>query len=111
MPDLFDQHTRIHHHTVSDQADLIRVKDSGRDKMADKCFSIHHHGMAGVVAPLKADYQTGRLCQNVYNLSLAFVSPLGTDYHYIRHVQLLEKVQITVHGAKIRQFVTVCKKP
>ncbi len=62
--------------------------------MADKWLFIHHDRVACVVAPLKADYQTGRLCKNVNHLSFAFISPLGTNYDDVGHIWLLVKISV-----------------
>ena len=57
--------------------------------MADKLFAGDNHGMAGVVSSLKSHNQIGKFCQKIYNFTFAFVSPLGPDYYYVRHLSFL----------------------
>ena len=52
--------------------------------MKDKLFSAHHQGMAGVVAPLVTHYHPGLFRQQVDDLSLAFIPPLGAHHHDVR---------------------------
>jgi hypothetical protein len=63
--------------------------------MAYKLFAGDHHGMAGVVAPLKSNHQVGMFGQQVNYFTLAFVPPLGSDNYDICHnvISLIRRVQ------------------
>jgi hypothetical protein len=54
--------------------------------MKDKRFSIHYHGVSRIITPLKAYHEPGILCEDVHNLSFAFISPLGANYYDVRHI-------------------------
>ena len=49
--------------------------------MKDELFSLYHEGVASITPPLKADNHIGELSQEIDDLSLAFIPPLGS-YHY-----------------------------
>jgi hypothetical protein len=53
--------------------------------VADKGFAFDHHGVAGVVSALKTGNDRGVFGQDVYNLALALVAPLGTDDNDVCH--------------------------
>ena len=46
--------------------------------------------VAGVVAALKADHHVGPLCEQVGDLSLSLVTPLGADDHGSGHGRIME---------------------
>jgi hypothetical protein len=45
--------------------------------------------MASVISALKTSDDVGLFCQDVYNLTFPFISPLGAYDDNIRHDQLL----------------------
>jgi hypothetical protein len=54
--------------------------------MKNKLLTAHNHGVAGVIAPLKPDNNIGMFCQQINDLALAFITPLGADYDYVSHL-------------------------
>jgi hypothetical protein len=50
----------------------------------NKLFSPHHQGVASVVAALVAHHHLGLFRQEVNNLSLTFITPLGSHDNDIR---------------------------
>ena len=61
------------------------MQDSRWDQVQDKFFIFHHQRVAGVVASLKSDNVIGRLTQEINNLTLALVAPLGSNHNYVCH--------------------------
>ena len=79
-------HLRVDDHAVADQAQLPGIEDPGRDEVELVDVVPAHDRMAGVVAALKADHHVGRLGEQVRDLALPLVAPLGADYYQARHV-------------------------
>ena len=53
--------------------------------MKDIFLALDVHGVACVIAALRADYHVGLFRQNINDLSLAFVAPLGPHQNRIGH--------------------------
>ena len=85
LVDLGAQHHRIHHHAVADRAELARVEDPGRDQVELERLAFTDDRVAGVVAALEADHEVGLLGEQVDDLSLPLVAPLGADDHHSWH--------------------------
>ena len=79
--DLLVQHARVDHHAVADRADLARVEDPRRDQVELEHLVVADDRVAGVVAALEADHEVGLLGEQVGDLPLALVAPLGADDH------------------------------
>ena len=77
--DLLQDHTRIDHHAVADDARDLRVEDSAGQQLELELAVLGDHGVAGVVAALWADHEVGLLGQVVDDLALALVAPLPAD--------------------------------
>jgi hypothetical protein len=82
LGDLFHQRRGREHHTVSDQAQRVVAQDAGRNEMQHGLLALDHQRVAGVVAALKAGHRADALGQQVDDLALAFVAPLGTQDNY-----------------------------
>jgi hypothetical protein len=54
-------------------------------------LSVANDRVAGVVAALKADHEVGLLGEQVGDLSLALVAPLGADYRYPGHDGIMRR--------------------
>ncbi len=63
------------------------MEDAGRDEVQDGLLAAHHQRVAGVVAALEADHHVGVLGEEIDDLSLALVAPLGSDDDHVRHVK------------------------
>src|SRR5581483_3709929 len=85
--ELLDQHARVDHHAVADHAALAGVEDPGRDQVELPLLLAAHDRVAGVVAALETHDGVAVLGEQVGDLALALVAPLGADYDYPRHRQ------------------------
>ena len=82
---LLDQHRRVDHHPIADHARLARVEDPGRDQVELELVAVADDRVAGVVAALEARHDVGLLGEQVGELSLALVAPLGAHDHDSGH--------------------------
>ena len=69
----------MQHHAVADQAQRTFAQDARRDQVQDGLLAIDDQGVAGVVPALEAHDRTDLLGQQVDDLALAFIAPLGTE--------------------------------
>ena len=83
--ELLDQHLRVDDDAVADDAALAGVEDPGRDEVELPLVAVAHDRVAGVVAALEAHDRVGPLGEQVGDLALALVAPLGADDHDSRH--------------------------
>ena len=83
--ELLDQHLGIDDHAVADHAGLARIEDPGRDQVELELVAVADDRVAGVVAALEAHHHLGALGEQVDDLALALVAPLGSDDHDSRH--------------------------
>jgi hypothetical protein len=83
---LAGQDLRVDHDAVADRAQLPRVEDPGRDQVELPRDAVAHDGVPRVVATLEADHQVRPLGEEVDDLALALVAPLGAHDHYASHV-------------------------
>ena len=83
--DFVDQRLRIDHHAVADDGQLAAAHHAGGQQRQLVGDAVDHQCVAGIMAALEADDDIGLLGQPVDDLALAFVAPLGPDYHHIRH--------------------------
>jgi hypothetical protein len=97
--DLPQQHGRVEDDPVADDAGLIRVEDAGRDQVKLELPALAHDRVAGVVAALEAHDHRRPLREQVGDLSLPLVAPLGTDYDHARHERGILTVRSGRRGA------------
>lgn len=83
LTDFLDQRFRRQHDTVADDAGLAWVEDAGRDQVEDGLLAVQHQGMTCVVATLETHDGAGGFGQQVDDLALAFITPLGAEHDYI----------------------------
>ena len=88
LVDLRAQHHRVHHHAVADRAELAGVEDPRRDQVELEGLALTDDRVTGVVAALKADHEVGLLGEQVHDLSLPFVAPLGADDYHSWHGEI-----------------------
>ena len=86
---LGQQHGRIDHHAVTDDRGDVVVEDPARHQLKGEGLPVHDDGVAGVVATLIADDQLHLLGQEIGQLALALITPLGPDDDGCRHASLL----------------------
>ena len=77
--DLVGDDLRIDDHAVADHAELVGVEDPRRDQVELVDLVAADDRVAGVVAALIADHDVGPLGEQVGDLSLPLVAPLGAD--------------------------------
>jgi hypothetical protein len=84
--DFVGQHAWVDDDAVANHAGLARVQDAARDQVELPGLAFAHDRVPGVVAALEADDHVGALGQQVNDLALAFVAPLGANDHDPGHV-------------------------
>ena len=77
--ELVGQDLRVDHDAVADRARLAGVEDPGRDQVELPLHAVADDRVAGVVAALEADHEVRVLGEQVGDLALALVAPLGAD--------------------------------
>jgi len=85
--DLLGQHLGVDDDAVADHARLARVEDPRRDQVELPLDALAHDRVAGVVAALEADDRVRPLGEQVGDLPLALIAPLGADYDDPRHAR------------------------
>jgi probable phosphoglycerate mutase len=90
--DLGHQHGGVDHHPVADHRSDPRVKNAAGHELQGEGFLADDDGVAGVVAALVADHDLHLLGEQIGQLALALVAPLGADDHGTGHARLLRNV-------------------
>ena len=85
--DLLAEHLRVDDDAVADHAQLAGVEDPRRDQVELERLAAADDRVAGVVAALEAHDGVGLLGEQVGDLPLALVAPLGADDDDARHVR------------------------
>ena len=80
---LGDQRIQRQHDTVTDQALHTVTQNPRGNQVQDGLLTVDDQRVAGVVAALKAHNGRRAIRQEVDNLSLALVTPLGPDDNYV----------------------------
>jgi hypothetical protein len=86
LADLLGQHLRVHDHAVADRAQLARIEDPRGNEVKLERLAIADDRVAGVVAALEADDEVGLLGEQVDDLPLPLVAPLGAHDDETRHL-------------------------
>jgi acetyl-CoA acetyltransferase len=81
-----EEYARVDDHAVADDAGLVRVEDARGNDVEDVLLAVDHQGMAGIVAALEADHVVRVPGQQIDDLALALITPLGADHHHTGHV-------------------------
>ncbi len=79
--DLLLQRAWVQHHAVADQAQRIGTQDAGGNQVEHGLLAADHQRVAGVVAALEADDGADILRQQIDDLALAFIAPLGAQHY------------------------------
>ena len=77
--DLVDQDSGLHDHTVADDRRDEGVQDPAGQQLQGKGLAVDHDRVPCVVAALVAHHHLHLLGQQVGQLSLTLVTPLGAD--------------------------------
>src|SRR5262249_47297727 len=83
--DLLEQYLRVEHHPVADRAGQSLVEDPRRDQVEFEDVPVPDDRVPGIVATLKTDHQVGPLGEQVDDLSLSFIAPLGANDYETWH--------------------------
>mgnify|MGYP000511707203 CR=1 FL=1 len=75
--DLLEQRGQVDHHAVPDDRNDVRVQHAARDELQRVPLGAHHHRVTGVVATLITDDMAVLGGEQVDDLGLALVAPLG----------------------------------
>ena len=78
--DLLEQDLRVEDDAVADHADLVGMEDARGDQVELELLAAADDRVAGVVAALEADDHVGLVGEQIGDLPLALVAPLGADY-------------------------------
>jgi hypothetical protein len=82
--DLGEQGLHRHPDAVADQAFHVFAQDARGDQVEHRLLAPDHQRVARVVPPLETHDGGGPLGQQVDDLALSLVPPLGTDDNYVR---------------------------
>ena len=66
---------------VADQAARAIGEHSGRNDVQDGLLAAHHEGVAGIVPALETHHGIGVVGEQIDDLALALVAPLGAENH------------------------------
>ncbi len=79
----FQQSLGRQDNTVADEAIDVLPQNAGRNQVK-RCFlAVNYQGMTGIVPALEADNRCNLVGQQVNNLTLAFITPLGAQHNNI----------------------------
>ncbi len=79
----------VEHDTVTDDANLVLVHDARGDQVEHELLVAHLDGVARIRATLEAHDDIRIERQEINNLRLTFIAPLGADYNTICHISFV----------------------
>ncbi|MNV51040.1 hypothetical protein D3C71_1430770 [compost metagenome] len=77
--DFLAQGGRGNHHAIADQAQRVIAQNAGRNQVQDGLLAVDDQRMARIVATLETDHCTDFFGQQIDDLALAFIAPLGAE--------------------------------
>src|SRR5262249_41050013 len=77
--DLADQDLGVDHHARTHHANAAGVEDAGGDEVQHRLLAVHDQRVAGVVAAVEAHDHVGVGGEEIDDLPLPLVTPLGAD--------------------------------
>src|SRR5579864_4593067 len=77
----FQKRQRIKHHAVADHAAAALPQHAARNQLENEFLAVDDDGVAGIVPAGVTGYDRKALRQDVDDLPLALVAPLGTNNH------------------------------
>jgi hypothetical protein len=83
LTDLFEQRLGREHHSVADEAGHLVMQDARWNEPQDCLAPIDDERMARVVSALKTNDAGDTIGEQINDLALTFISPLGTDDDHI----------------------------
>ena len=100
--DLLDQHRGVDDDAVADDGRDERVEDAARHELERERLTVDDDGVPGVVAALVPDDHRHLLGEEVGELALPLVAPLGADDNRRGHARLLRNCSTAVQPAYFR---------
>ena len=79
------EHARVYHDTVADDRHGVLVHDPGGHQVQRQLLVAVNDGVAGVIASLEAHHVIVVAGDEVGDLTLAFVAPLGAENYLTWH--------------------------
>jgi hypothetical protein len=79
--DFLEQRLRREHHAVADHALRVLMQDARRDEVQDRAVAVDDQRVPGVVPALEAHHRIRLGREQVDDLALALVAPLGAQHH------------------------------
>ena len=90
---LFHEVKRVHYDAVADHAVLAVMQDTRGNEVENVFLVSDDYGVARVRAALEADYDIRLFRQEVDNLALAFIAPLGANEYSIHNWLILYQIE------------------
>src|SRR5215211_9011115 len=84
---LFEKCFRIDHHTIAEHTNFVRMDYSRRQQPQNERFIAYVDAMAGIMPALITRNYVETVREQVDNLSLALVAPLGTNNYDDHNVE------------------------
>ena len=101
--DLREEHLGVDHHAVPDDRGDVVVEHARGHQLECERLAADDDPVPGVVAALVAHDQVHLAGEEVGELALALIAPLGPDHHGCRHVFLRLAARITSHSIPRRR--------
>ena len=79
----------VEHDTVTDDANLVLVHNARGNQVEHELLVAHLDGVARVRAALETHDDIRIERQEIHNLRLSFIAPLGADYNTICHISFI----------------------
>ena len=99
--DFVEQRLRREYDAVADQALHARAQNARRNHVQHRLHTVDHQGVASIVAALET-YDSGRaLGQEIDDLALALVAPLGADDNDIATTHAVYVLERNVSDGKL----------
>ena len=83
--DLAQDRLGVDDHARPDDVNAVRIQNAGRDELQLIFLVVYNNRVAGVVAALAAHHQIRLACENINELALALVAPLGAENNLTWH--------------------------
>src|SRR5208337_3628282 len=80
------QHAGIEHHSVSNHALLVLMKNSGGEQVEDMLLPVYYQRVPRIVSALEPDNEIRLLRKQIDNLAFSLIAPLSAHYNYVRHI-------------------------
>jgi hypothetical protein len=79
---------------IADDAVLSFMKHSARNEVENIFLVSDHYRMSGVRTALKTDYDICFLCEEINDLALTFIAPLGTNKYCIHIGCIISNIRV-----------------